>query len=34
MPQGNYLKPHLDNSHDRDRKRYRVLNLLYYVTHC
>ncbi len=32
MPQGNYLKPHLDNSHDRDRKRYRVLNLLYYVT--
>lgn len=32
MPQGNYLKPHLDNSHDRDQKRYRVLNLLYYVT--
>lgn len=32
MPKGNYLKPHLDNSHDKDRKRYRVLNLLYYVT--
>lgn len=32
MPKGSYLKPHLDNSHDKDRKRYRVLNLLYYVT--
>lgn len=32
MPKGNYLKPHLDNSHDKNRERYRVLNLLYYVT--
>jgi len=32
MPQGAYLKPHLDNSHDKDRARYRALNLLYYVT--
>ena len=29
MPKGNYLKPHLDNSHDRDQQRYRILNLLY-----
>ncbi len=27
-----FLNPHLDNSHDKDRKRWRVLNLLYYVT--
>jgi Rps23 Pro-64 3,4-dihydroxylase Tpa1-like proline 4-hydroxylase len=32
MSKGNFLNPHLDNSHDRDRQRYRVLNLLYYVT--
>jgi Rps23 Pro-64 3,4-dihydroxylase Tpa1-like proline 4-hydroxylase len=32
MPKGAYLKPHLDNSHDGARERYRVLNLLYYVT--
>ena len=32
MSKGAYLRPHLDNSHDRDRQRYRVLNLLYYVT--
>lgn len=32
MPQGAYLKPHLDNSHDGDQRRYRALNLLYYVT--
>ncbi|WP_216839349.1 2OG-Fe(II) oxygenase [Caulobacter sp. S45] len=32
MPKGAYLKPHLDNSHDGARARYRVLNLLYYVT--
>lgn len=32
MLKGNYLNPHLDNSHDRDQKRYRILNLLYYVT--
>lgn len=32
MQEGQFLNPHLDNSHDKDRKRYRVLNLLYYVT--
>lgn len=31
MDYGCYLNPHLDNSHDKDRKNYRVLNLLYYV---
>lgn len=32
MAHGNFLNPHLDNSHDNDREHYRVLNLLYYVT--
>lgn len=32
MSQGNFLNPHLDNSHNNDRSLYRVLNLLYYVT--
>lgn len=32
MQKGAYLRPHLDNSHDKNRARYRVLNLLYYVT--
>jgi Rps23 Pro-64 3,4-dihydroxylase Tpa1-like proline 4-hydroxylase len=32
MTQGQFLNPHLDNSHDKDRARWRVLNLLYYVT--
>lgn len=32
MSQGCFLNPHLDNSHDKDRKNFRVLNLLYYVT--
>jgi len=32
MAEGNFLNPHLDNSHDNDRENYRVLNLLYYVT--
>ena len=32
MGKGQYLNPHLDNSHDKDRDRWRVLNLLYYVT--
>lgn len=32
MSRGHFLNPHLDNSHDKDRERYRVLNLLYYVT--
>lgn len=27
-----FLNPHLDNSHDKDRNKWRVLNLLYYVT--
>lgn len=31
MDEGCYLNPHLDNSHDKDRSHYRVLNLLYYV---
>ncbi|RUT04623.1 hypothetical protein DSM106972_041920 [Dulcicalothrix desertica PCC 7102] len=32
MDEGCFLNPHLDNSHDKDRDKYRVLNLLYYVT--
>ncbi len=32
MDYGCVVNPHLDNSHDKDRKNYRVLNLLYYVT--
>jgi len=32
MMQGNFLNPHLDNSHNNDRSLYRVLNLLYYVS--
>lgn len=32
MGKGQYLNPHLDNSHDKDRELWRVLNLLYYVT--
>ncbi|WP_129021061.1 2OG-Fe(II) oxygenase [Edaphocola flava] len=32
MTKGNFLNPHLDNSHDNDRSLYRVLNLLYYVS--
>lgn len=32
MGSGNFLNPHLDNSHNNDRSLYRVLNLLYYVT--
>ena len=32
MKNGGFLNPHLDNSHDKDRKNYRVMNLLYYVT--
>lgn len=27
-----FLNPHLDNSHDKERERWRVLNLLYYIT--
>ena len=32
MGRGHFLNPHLDNSHDGDRRNYRVLNLLYYVS--
>jgi Rps23 Pro-64 3,4-dihydroxylase Tpa1-like proline 4-hydroxylase len=32
MAPGHFLNPHLDNSHDKFRERYRVLNLLYYVS--
>lgn len=32
MEKGNFLNPHLDNSHDKDRKRWRTFNLLFYVT--
>jgi len=32
MAKGDFLNPHLDNSHDRNRERYRVLNVLYYVS--
>jgi Rps23 Pro-64 3,4-dihydroxylase Tpa1-like proline 4-hydroxylase len=32
MAHGHFLNPHLDNSHDKDRDLYRVLNLLYYVS--
>lgn len=32
MGKKQFLNPHLDNSHDKDRDLWRVLNLLYYVT--
>lgn len=32
MSEGHFLNPHLDNSHDKNRELYRVLNLLYYVS--
>jgi Rps23 Pro-64 3,4-dihydroxylase Tpa1-like proline 4-hydroxylase len=32
MVRGDYLHPHIDNSHDSERKLYRRINLLYYVT--
>jgi Rps23 Pro-64 3,4-dihydroxylase Tpa1-like proline 4-hydroxylase len=32
MSKGQFLNPHLDNSHDNDRSNYRVLNLLYYTS--
>jgi Rps23 Pro-64 3,4-dihydroxylase Tpa1-like proline 4-hydroxylase len=31
MAKDNFLSPHLDNSHDKDRQLWRVLNLLFYV---
>lgn len=30
MEKGNFLNPHIDNSHDGDQQLYRVVNLLYY----
>jgi Rps23 Pro-64 3,4-dihydroxylase Tpa1-like proline 4-hydroxylase len=32
MSRGDFLNPHIDNSHDAERKHYRRLNILYYVT--
>jgi Rps23 Pro-64 3,4-dihydroxylase Tpa1-like proline 4-hydroxylase len=32
MAPGHFLNPHVDNSHDKLRSRYRVLNLLFYVS--
>lgn len=32
MERKQYLHPHLDNSHDKEREKWRVLNLLYYVS--
>ena len=32
MAPGHFLNPHIDNSHDKFRRRYRMLNLLYYVS--
>lgn len=32
MAKDNFLHPHLDNSHDAERQRWRILNLLYYVS--
>jgi len=32
MDFGHFLNPHIDNSHDANRERYRRFNLLYYVT--
>jgi Rps23 Pro-64 3,4-dihydroxylase Tpa1-like proline 4-hydroxylase len=32
MGRGHYLNPHIDNSHDKARERYRLLNLLYYTS--
>ena len=32
MTEGDFLNPHIDNSHDAKRERYRRLNLLYYVS--
>jgi Rps23 Pro-64 3,4-dihydroxylase Tpa1-like proline 4-hydroxylase len=32
MAPGHFLNPHVDNSHDKFRERYRVLNLLFYCS--
>lgn len=31
MMPGDFLNPHIDNSHDAERSRYRRINILYYV---
>ena len=31
MEKGHFLNPHIDNSHDGNRSRYRRLNILFYV---
>jgi Rps23 Pro-64 3,4-dihydroxylase Tpa1-like proline 4-hydroxylase len=32
MEYGDFLNPHIDNSHDGDQQNYRALNLLFYVS--
>ena len=32
MKNGDFLNPHIDNSHNSSRNKYRRLNLLFYVT--
>jgi Rps23 Pro-64 3,4-dihydroxylase Tpa1-like proline 4-hydroxylase len=32
MARDQFLNPHIDNSHDRDRRRWRAFNALYYVS--
>ena len=32
MDKGHFLNPHIDNSHDAKRTRYRRLNTLFYIT--
>ncbi len=32
MGRGHYQHPHLDGSHDRERRRYRLVSLLYYIS--
>lgn len=32
MSKGHFLNQHIDNSHEKQREKYRVLNLLYYVS--
>ena len=32
MDKTHFLNPHIDNSHDANRKRYRRLNILFYVS--
>jgi hypothetical protein len=32
MEKDDFLNPHLDNSHDGDQEKYRIIHLLYYVS--